>query len=82
MKLFPGSAFGPSIVSAFKAPMPQVNIMPTGGVSLENMQDWFDAGVVTVGVGGNLLAPAATGVSENVPEVAKQYAAKMKEIAG
>ncbi|GEK37000.1 MULTISPECIES: bifunctional 4-hydroxy-2-oxoglutarate aldolase/2-dehydro-3-deoxy-phosphogluconate aldolase [Enterococcus] len=82
VKLFPGSAFGPSIVSAFKAPMPQVNIMPTGGVSLENMQDWFDAGVVTVGVGGNLLAPAATGDFEKVTEVAKQYAAKMKEIAG
>lgn len=61
VKLFPGSAYGPSIISAFKAPMPQVNIMPTGGVSLDNMKEWFDAGVVTVGVGGNLLAPAATG---------------------
>ena len=61
VKLFPGSAFGPSIVKAFKAPLPHLNIMPTGGVSLANMQDWFAAGVVAVGVGGNLLAPAATG---------------------
>lgn len=59
VKLFPGSAYGPSIISAFKAPMPQVNIMPTGGVSLDNMKEWFDAGVVTVGVGGNLLAPGS-----------------------
>lgn len=80
VKLFPGSAYGPSIISAFKAPMPQVNIMPTGGVSLDNMKEWFDAGVVTVGVGGNLLAPAATGDFDKVTEVAQQYAAKMKEI--
>ncbi|MGM9902682.1 MAG: bifunctional 4-hydroxy-2-oxoglutarate aldolase/2-dehydro-3-deoxy-phosphogluconate aldolase [Enterococcus sp.] len=82
VKLFPGSAFGPSIISAFKAPMPQVNLMPTGGVNLENMREWFDAGVVTVGVGGNLLAPAAHGNFEEVTKVAQQYASKLKEIKG
>lgn len=82
IKLFPGSAYGPSIISAFKAPMPQLNIMPTGGVSLDNMADWFAAGVVAVGVGGNLLAPAATGDFEKVTEVAKQYAARYAEIKG
>ena len=80
VKLFPGSAFGPSIVKAFKAPLPYLNIMPTGGVSLANMQDWFAAGVVAVGVGGNLLAPAATGDFEKVTEVATQYADKLKSI--
>ncbi len=52
VKLFPGSTYGPGIISAFKAPLPQVNIMPTGGVNLENMKDWFEAGAVSVG--GNL----------------------------
>lgn len=80
VKLFPGSAFGPSIVKAFKVPLPHLNIMPTGGVSLANMQDWFAAGVVAVGVGGNLLAPAATGDFEKVTEVATQYADKLKSI--
>lgn len=80
VKLFPGSTFGPSIVKAFKAPLPHLNIMPTGGVSLANMQDWFVAGVVAVGVGGNLLAPAATGDLEKVTEVATQYADKLKSI--
>jgi len=56
--------------------------MPTGGVSLANMAEWFDAGVVAVGVGGNLLAPAATGDFAAVTEVAKQYAAQLKEIRG
>ncbi|MGX7164117.1 bifunctional 4-hydroxy-2-oxoglutarate aldolase/2-dehydro-3-deoxy-phosphogluconate aldolase [Enterococcus massiliensis] len=80
VKLFPGSAYGPKIISAFKAPLPQLNIMPTGGVGLDNMEEWFKAGVITVGVGGNLLAPAATGDFDKVTEVAAQYAAKLAEI--
>lgn len=80
IKLFPGSAFGPSIVKTFKAPIPYLNIMPTGGVSLENMEDWFKAGGVCVGVGGNLLAPAATGGFAKVTEIAKQYMEKYQEI--
>nr|WP_295974635.1 bifunctional 4-hydroxy-2-oxoglutarate aldolase/2-dehydro-3-deoxy-phosphogluconate aldolase [uncultured Bacillus sp.] len=80
IKLFPGSAFGPSIVKAFKAPLPHLNIMPTGGVSLDNMEDWFNSGVVCVGVGGNLLASAATGDFEKVTEIAKQYMKKYQEI--
>ncbi|MDU5332880.1 bifunctional 2-keto-4-hydroxyglutarate aldolase/2-keto-3-deoxy-6-phosphogluconate aldolase [Enterococcus sp.] len=82
IKLFPGSVSGPSMVSAVKAPLPHINLMPTGGVSLENMQTWFDAGVVAVGVGGNLLAPAATGDFTKVTEIAQQYAAKLVEIRG
>ena len=80
IKLFPGSAYGPSIISGFKAPMPQLNIMPTGGVSLENMAEWFRAGVVAVGVGGNLLAPATKGDFEGVTAIAKQYTEKYAEI--
>lgn len=82
IKLFPGSVSGPSMVSAVKAPLPHINLMPTGGVSLENMQMWFDAGVVAVGVGGNLLAPAATGDFAKVTEIAQQYAAMLAEIRG
>ncbi|MDU5334875.1 bifunctional 4-hydroxy-2-oxoglutarate aldolase/2-dehydro-3-deoxy-phosphogluconate aldolase [Enterococcus sp.] len=82
IKLFPGSAYGPAIIPAFKAPLPQLNIMPTGGVSLDNMADWFEAGVITVGVGGNLLAPAATGDFEKVTEVAARYMTKFHEIKG
>lgn len=80
IKLFPGSAYGPSIISGFKAPMPQLNIMPTGGVSLDNMADWFKAGVVAVGAGGNLLAPVAKGDFEGVTAIAKQYAEKFADI--
>jgi len=82
IKLFPGSVSGPSMVSAVKAPLPQINLMPTGGVNLENMETWFKAGVVAVGVGGNLLAPAAVGDFARVTEIAQQYAAKLAELRG
>lgn len=80
IKLFPGSAYGSDIIKAIKAPLPQANIMPTGGVSLENMAEWFNAGVVAVGVGGNLLKPAEVGDFDAVTKMAKQYIDKLKEI--
>lgn len=76
VKLFPGSAFGPSFVKAVKAPLPQANIMPTGGVSLENIDEWFKNGVVAVGAGGKL----ASGSSEDIIETAKAFVEKIKEI--
>lgn len=82
IKLFPSSVYSPSVISAFKAPMPQVNIMPTGGIDLENMEAWFKAGVVAAGVGGNLLAPAKTGDFDKVTEMAKKYMEKFYQVQG
>lgn len=80
IKLFPASLYGPKAISAFKAPLPQLNIMPTGGVSLDNMEAWFEAGVVAVGVGGSLLAPAKNGDYEKITKMAREYAEKLEEI--
>ena len=44
------------------------------------MQTWFEAGVVAVGVGGNLLAPVAEGDFAKVTEIAQQYATRLTEI--
>ena len=79
IKLFPGSAFGPSFIKAVKAPLPQANIMPTGGVDLENVGDWLKNGAVAVGVGGNLVAPAATGDYDKITSIAQQYIQQVKE---
>lgn len=79
VKLFPGSAFGPDFVKAVKAPLPQVNIMPTGGVDLDNIGQWIKNGCVAVGVGGNLVAPAKTGEYDKITEYAKQYISKVQE---
>ncbi|MCD2256039.1 bifunctional 4-hydroxy-2-oxoglutarate aldolase/2-dehydro-3-deoxy-phosphogluconate aldolase [Agrilactobacillus fermenti] len=80
IKLFPGSVAGPGAVKAVKAPLPQVNLMPTGGVNLDNLEAWFDAGVIAVGAGSNLVGPGEKGDFDQVTENAKAYLAKIKEI--
>lgn len=79
IKLFPGNAFGPEFVKSVKAPLPQVNIMPTGGVSLENIDKWIKNGCVAVGVGGNLVEPAKTGEYQKITDYARQYVKKVQE---
>jgi len=79
VKLFPGSAFGASYVKAVKGPLPWINIMPTGGVSLDNVDQWIKNGVIAVGVGGELTAPAKTGNFAEITNIAKQFVAKISE---
>lgn len=79
IKVFPGSALGPNFVKAVKGPLPQANLMPTGGVSLDNVQEWIKNGCVAVGVGGELTAPAKTGNYEKITELAKSFIEKIKE---
>ena len=68
IKLFPGNLGGPSYVKAIKGPLPYINLMPTGGVSLDNIQEWIKAGCIAVGVGGELTRPAQKGNFEKVTE--------------
>ncbi|MCM8712018.1 bifunctional 2-keto-4-hydroxyglutarate aldolase/2-keto-3-deoxy-6-phosphogluconate aldolase [Clostridium sp. SYSU_GA19001] len=75
IKLFPGSAFGPSFVAAVKGPLPQAVIMPTGGVDLDNVGQWIKNGCIAVGVGGNL----SKGTSEQITETARQFVEKVRE---
>ncbi|AGK99552.1 bifunctional 4-hydroxy-2-oxoglutarate aldolase/2-dehydro-3-deoxy-phosphogluconate aldolase [Clostridium pasteurianum] len=78
IKLFPGSAFGPSMVKNVKAPLPQIPIMPTGGVSLENVDQWIKNGCIAVGVGGQLIEGAKTGNYELITETAKKFVEKVR----
>lgn len=55
VKVFPATALGPQYIKDLRAPMPQLKLMPTGGVSLDNAGDWIRAGAVAVGVGSSLL---------------------------
>ncbi len=73
IKVFPGSAASPSYFKAVHGPLPQANLMPTGGVSIENCKDWIKAGAVAVGTGGSLTAPAAKGDYEGVVNNAKAF---------
>src|SRR4051812_26268157 len=55
VKVFPATALGPQFIKDVRAPLPQVKLMPTGGVSLDNAGEWIRAGAVAVGVGSALL---------------------------
>jgi 2-dehydro-3-deoxyphosphogluconate aldolase/(4S)-4-hydroxy-2-oxoglutarate aldolase len=55
VKVFPATALGPGFIKDVRAPLPQLRLMPTGGVTLDNAGDWIRAGAVAVGVGSALL---------------------------
>lgn len=82
IKVFPGSVYGPDVIKAIKGPLPQTVLMPTGGVSLDNVDQWIKNGCVAVGVGGELTAGAKTGNYESITEAAKQFVAKVKSARG
>jgi 2-dehydro-3-deoxyphosphogluconate aldolase/(4S)-4-hydroxy-2-oxoglutarate aldolase len=61
VKLFPGSSGGPSYLKALSGPFPDVPFIPTGGVALGNIADWFAAGAIAVGAGGALAPSSLSG---------------------
>jgi len=69
VKVFPATTLGPGYLKDVRAPLPQVKLMPTGGVTVENAGDWIKAGAVAVGVGSALLdAQAIAGGQYHVLE--------------
>jgi 2-dehydro-3-deoxyphosphogluconate aldolase/(4S)-4-hydroxy-2-oxoglutarate aldolase len=59
VKVFPATMLGPQFIKDVRAPLPQVKLMPTGGVTLDNAGDWIRAGAVAVGLGSALLDASA-----------------------
>jgi 2-dehydro-3-deoxyphosphogluconate aldolase/(4S)-4-hydroxy-2-oxoglutarate aldolase len=55
IKVFPATALGPTFFKDMRGPLPQVKLMPTGGVTLANAGDWIKAGAVAIGVGTALV---------------------------
>lgn len=55
IKVFPASALGPNFIKDVKGPLNNIPIMPTGGISLDNIDSFFEVGSVAVGVGGSLV---------------------------
>ena len=55
VKVFPATALGPQFIKDVRALLPQIKLMPTGGVTLDNAGDWIRAGAVAVGLGSALL---------------------------
>ena len=73
IKIFPGELFGPAAIKAIHGPIPQAELMPTGGVNLDNVGDWIRSGAVAVGAGGSLTSGAKTGDYEKITETARRF---------
>jgi len=82
VKVFPGETLGPAFVKAVRGPLPYASLMPTGGVALENVGEWIQAGCIAVGVGGYLTAGAKKGDFQSITELARQFIARIREARG
>jgi len=56
IKIFPADTLGPNYIKALRAPLPHLRIVPTGGVDLKTISDFFKAGVAAVGAGSSLIS--------------------------
>jgi 2-dehydro-3-deoxyphosphogluconate aldolase/(4S)-4-hydroxy-2-oxoglutarate aldolase len=61
VKLFPAGGLGPRFLRDVRGPLPQINVMPTGGIKIEDIADWLLAGARAVGVGSPLVGDATVG---------------------
>ena len=80
VKVFPATTLGPGYLKDVRAPLPQVKLMPTGGVTVENAGDWIKAGAVAVGVGSALLdaQAIASGQYQVLEEKARRIVANVR----
>jgi 2-dehydro-3-deoxyphosphogluconate aldolase/(4S)-4-hydroxy-2-oxoglutarate aldolase len=81
VKVFPASLGGPGYLRSLRAPFPAVPFVPTGGVNPSNVGEWFEAGAVAVGAGGELCSAAAlaAGRFDEIEERARAFAAAVRQ---
>lgn len=81
IKVFPADIGGPAYLKALRGPLPQVRLMPTGGVNLQTLPEFIQAGACAVGLGSALVEPAAVerGDLERIRELARQYVALLAQ---
>ena len=85
VKIFPcGNVGGAKYIKALKGPLPQIPMVPTGGVNLTTAAEFIQAGSAAVGVGGELILAAAlkSGNTREITELAKQYVSIVREARG
>jgi 2-dehydro-3-deoxyphosphogluconate aldolase/(4S)-4-hydroxy-2-oxoglutarate aldolase len=81
VKLFPSSLFGPRYLKSLGGPYPDLSLMPTGGVNLDNLADWFAAGAFAVGVGSALFPSewVKEGRYEDITRRAELFGERIRE---
>lgn len=75
VKVFPCDVLGPAHIKALRGPLPQVRMIPTGGVTLETAADFIKAGASGLGIGSSLVEPKAIAAGDwgRIESLAKQY---------
>lgn len=85
VKIFPADAFGPNYVKNILGPLPHVKAMVTGGITLENINEYLSKGSTAVGIGSNLVNAKQLKTDEDyfhLIQTARQYAEKVNELEG
>lgn len=82
IKLFPAETQGPGFIKSLLAPLPHLKIVPTGGVTVENLTTWFEAGAVAVGIGSSLISKRIleTNNWEELHEIARKFVSERKRL--
>jgi 2-dehydro-3-deoxyphosphogluconate aldolase / (4S)-4-hydroxy-2-oxoglutarate aldolase len=75
VKIFPSELTGPKYIKALRAPLPQIRMMPTGGVNLDTAEEFLKAGACALGIGGSLVEPTAVAAGDlkRIETLARQY---------
>lgn len=82
VKVFPADVVGPAFFKALRGPLPQIRLMPTGGVDLTTAADFLRAGACCLGVGSQLVEPQAVAARnfDRIRDLARQYVAIVKQV--
>lgn len=82
VKVFPSDVLGPGYLKAVRGPLPQLRLMPTGGVNLKTLRDFMAAGACAVGLGSSLVEKEAVeqGDMNRIRSLASQYVELMRAI--
>jgi 2-dehydro-3-deoxyphosphogluconate aldolase / (4S)-4-hydroxy-2-oxoglutarate aldolase len=81
IKVFPSDMLGPSYLKAVRAPLPQIKLLPTGGVNLQTAASFLEAGACALGLGGSLVDPKALACGDlvRIESLARQFVQIVRE---
>jgi 2-dehydro-3-deoxyphosphogluconate aldolase/(4S)-4-hydroxy-2-oxoglutarate aldolase len=81
VKVFPSDFVGPGYLKALSGPLPQIRLMPTGGVNLQTAADFLHAGACALGIGGSLIEPKALAARDfaRIESLARQFVEIVKK---
>ena len=84
VKIFPADVGGPGYLRAIRGPLPQVRLLPTGGVNLQTAAEFLRAGACALGIGGSLVEPKAVAAGDlaRIESLARQYVEIVRDVRG